>query len=334
MSVTGLVSVLLPVHNGGEYLSATITSILSQDADLELLVQDDVSTDATAEVCRSFSDSRIRYQLNNENLGCFGSLQAAVDRAIGSIVRVFSHDDLMLPGDVAESARVLCESDCGAVITQFQKINSSGDVYGDSLAEAKIVGDLPFVIRGEQAAATLFHRGCVSGTQSNITCTREAIQQVCFATWMRFVGDFSLLAGLAINHGLLVSPLMLTQVRFHPMQLSLSGRSPAKLISRQGEVLHVTDMLLESMDPTDRAFARKQFKWIYGYQLIHQATKAVAHGSFRPMCHLVRALGPREAAASAYAWVRSGNGRIINQLRAPYQRLRSTSLCESTATHI
>lgn len=55
------VSVILPTHNRAPVLARSIRSVLAQSAsDLELIVVDDASTDATAEVLAGFDDPRLR----------------------------------------------------------------------------------------------------------------------------------------------------------------------------------------------------------------------------------------------------------------------------------
>ena len=56
-----LVSVVTPLYNAERFIADTIRSALDQAHEhFELLVVDDGSADAGAEVCESFGDERIR----------------------------------------------------------------------------------------------------------------------------------------------------------------------------------------------------------------------------------------------------------------------------------
>jgi len=92
-----LVSVLLPVYNGAEYLAASIESILSQTyRNLELIIVDDGSEDNSAEIIRRFHDPRIR-PYHQENQGLARTLNRAILMAEGEFIARQDQDDLSLP---------------------------------------------------------------------------------------------------------------------------------------------------------------------------------------------------------------------------------------------
>ena len=69
------VSIMIPTYNQESFLAEAIESCLAQDyADLEIIVADDCSTDATPEVARRYrKDPRFVYVRNTENLGRVGN---------------------------------------------------------------------------------------------------------------------------------------------------------------------------------------------------------------------------------------------------------------------
>jgi glycosyltransferase involved in cell wall biosynthesis len=67
-----LVSIGLPVYNGGRFLAQALDSLLGQTlADFELIVSDNESTDRTVEICLAYAarDGRIRYIRQATNIG-------------------------------------------------------------------------------------------------------------------------------------------------------------------------------------------------------------------------------------------------------------------------
>ncbi len=95
----GLVSVILPVFNGGEVLEESINSVLSQSyKSLELIIVNDGSTDGSLERARYFAqrDNRIRI-INQENKKLPSALSAGFRAAKGEFLTWTSADNVMLP---------------------------------------------------------------------------------------------------------------------------------------------------------------------------------------------------------------------------------------------
>jgi hypothetical protein len=93
-----LVSVVMAVYNGEEWLAEAMRSVLDQTYEhFEFLVVDDGSTDGSAAVVTSFADTRIRLLTNPENLGLVRSLNRALDEARGEYIARMDADDLSHP---------------------------------------------------------------------------------------------------------------------------------------------------------------------------------------------------------------------------------------------
>ncbi|MDR0604511.1 MAG: glycosyltransferase [Bacteroidales bacterium] len=90
------ISILMPVYNADAFIKETIDSILNQSfGDFELLVMDDGSTDRSADIIRSYSDPRIRYELCPHNF--IATLNKGIEIAQGKYIARIDHDDLMMP---------------------------------------------------------------------------------------------------------------------------------------------------------------------------------------------------------------------------------------------
>ena len=90
-----LVSVVIPVYNGANFLAEAIESALNQTyRNIEIIVVNDGSRDsgATREVAQSFGD-RIRY-FEKENGGCGSAFNYGINRMQGEYFSWLSHDDL------------------------------------------------------------------------------------------------------------------------------------------------------------------------------------------------------------------------------------------------
>src|SRR3990172_12675648 len=93
-----LVTVLMPVYNGGDYLRLSIESILAQTyRDFEFLIINDCSTDNSMETISSFNDERIVLHTNAFNMGQTKSLNIGLRMARGKYIVINDADDLSLP---------------------------------------------------------------------------------------------------------------------------------------------------------------------------------------------------------------------------------------------
>jgi glycosyltransferase involved in cell wall biosynthesis len=90
------VSVVLPVHNGGNYLAGAVSSILSQSFhDLELLLVDDRSDDG-AITALELTDSRMRV-LSSGKAGVAHAFNYGLAHARGAFIARMDADDQSLP---------------------------------------------------------------------------------------------------------------------------------------------------------------------------------------------------------------------------------------------
>lgn len=93
-----LVTVIMPVYNAEKYLCEAIESILSQTfSDFEFLILNDGSTDKSADIIRSYNDSRIIIHNSDVNRGLIFQLNKGLDLSRGKYIARMDDDDISLP---------------------------------------------------------------------------------------------------------------------------------------------------------------------------------------------------------------------------------------------
>lgn len=93
-----LLTVGIPVYNGGRYILDAIQSVLEQTfQDYELIVTDDGSTDETTMILKSFSDPRIKIICDGLHKGLAIRLNEQIAMARGVYFVRMDADDVMLP---------------------------------------------------------------------------------------------------------------------------------------------------------------------------------------------------------------------------------------------
>jgi glycosyltransferase involved in cell wall biosynthesis len=115
-----LVSVGCAVYNGEQTLARALTGLTSQDyRNLEIIIADDCSTDASLEICRSFAecDPRIRIIRNEANVGLTRNMSHVFREARGKYFMWADQDDVRDSSFVRKTVAAL-ESNPGAVLCQ------------------------------------------------------------------------------------------------------------------------------------------------------------------------------------------------------------------------
>ncbi len=95
-----LLSVLLPVHQGEDFLDETLESVISQTfSDFELIILDNLSTDDSPEIIKKFSqkDSRIKYILDSKRRNGNDCNSELVKHARGEYCMVINDDNILDP---------------------------------------------------------------------------------------------------------------------------------------------------------------------------------------------------------------------------------------------
>lgn len=103
-----LVSVIIVVYNGEEYIKEAIESVLNQTyKNIELIVADDGSTDNTAEIVKNYSNVKYIYQ-KNKGEGSARNLGMSI--ASGEYFAFLDADDLYKEGKIEKQVKILKEN--------------------------------------------------------------------------------------------------------------------------------------------------------------------------------------------------------------------------------
>ncbi len=103
------VSIVIPVYNMERYLPETLDSVLASDYDnLEVVMVDDGSTDASLEVMRRYasSDSRVR-MVSQANAGVCAARNKAISLAAGEYILPVDADNTIEPTFVKDAVAIL-----------------------------------------------------------------------------------------------------------------------------------------------------------------------------------------------------------------------------------
>jgi glycosyltransferase involved in cell wall biosynthesis len=101
--------VVIPSHNYGRYLAEAVESVLANDADFEVHIVDDASTDETSQVAANFARRypNVRYLRNETKRGPGYSRNRGIEAVESTFVVLLDADDRIGPNYLFQAARVL-----------------------------------------------------------------------------------------------------------------------------------------------------------------------------------------------------------------------------------
>ncbi len=139
-----LVSIIIPVYNGSNYMREAIDSALAQTYNnIEVIVVNDGSTDNTEEIAKSYG-KKIRYYAK-ENGGVATALNLAIKKAKGEYVSWLSHDDVYLPEKIERQIsfmQCLSEKQKTIIFSDLKILNQkTGSISLNNLDLVNYTGD-------------------------------------------------------------------------------------------------------------------------------------------------------------------------------------------------
>lgn len=228
MKAQPLVSVLMPVYNGGKYLGEAIKSILNQTyTNLELIICNDASTDDSKEVIQGFDDVRICYVENETNRGIVGTRNRLFSLAKGKYFSIMDCDDVALPEKIELQIDFMeRHPEYGICGTWARKVNDKNETTGYIQMPPKDV-----YIR----INLLFQSSFV---QSSVIISREALGALSYDPGFPVAEDYDLWERISHRTRMYNLPEFLLLYRWHGENISqqadrLMEKKRTEIIDRQ-----------------------------------------------------------------------------------------------------
>lgn len=210
MAAQPLVSIVIPVYNGSDYVGPAIESALGQDyPNVEVIVVNDGSSDdgRSAAVVRRYAP-RIRY-FEKPNGGVATALNLGIREMRGEYLSWLSHDDLYRPEKISRQVDRMAEAGDGAILySDFEAI----DENGAHLADVRMPPADAANFRYELTQQNFIH-GCT------LLIPRACLQATgAFAEELRTTQDYDLWFRLAERYRFVHMPEILVCARQHAGQ--------------------------------------------------------------------------------------------------------------------
>ncbi len=234
------VSIVLPTYNGGsKYLRQSIDSCLGQTyGNIELVVIDDCSTDATPQLVRSYTDPRLRYIRNATNQRLPRSLNIGFKNATGEFLTWTSDDNFYEPQAIQKMVSYLLAQPADFVYCDIYAVKEGAVSTTERwfLAEPETLKDANCVM------ACFMYRRKVRDTVGEYDPDSELIED--YDYWVRVSKHFRL------HH--LKEPLY--HYRYHEQSLCGSRYKEIQVLE------HLFKLKYGFMSPDDANWSLRQLK--------------------------------------------------------------------------
>jgi glycosyltransferase involved in cell wall biosynthesis len=223
MTETALVSVLMTAYNREKYIVSAIESVLASSyRNWELIIVDDISSDRTLEIARSYAekDERVKVFRNEKNLGDYPNRNQAAAYAGGKYLKYVDADDYIYPWGLE------------LLVQMMERHPEAG--WGLCSLIQIVERPYPFVLSSREAF--LHHYGgheIFNKAPLSAILRRDAFLEVGGFSPIRMVGDFEMWHKMALHFPVLLMNDGIVWYREHSEQ-EMSSHS--KFITRYEEI--------------------------------------------------------------------------------------------------
>lgn len=217
---TPCVSVVMPAHNSERFIEAALRSIVGQRfTDLEIIVIDDGSNDATAARVRAVCDPRIRLLRHETNLGIPRTRNRGVEAARGTYLAWMDSDDVAHRDRIGRQVAFLESAPDHALVGSYARwIDARGRRFGTRRRP----------LRCAEIRARLLFRSCFTNT--SVMVRRAVAQRYRYREDFALGSDVELFSRLAMDHAVANLPELLVDHRSHPWRSGGERRRRASTI--------------------------------------------------------------------------------------------------------
>lgn len=254
-----LVSIIIPVYNGGNYMREAIDSAINQTyKNIEIIVVNDGSTDdgETENIALSYGD-KIKYY-KKENGGCASALNFGISKMQGEWFSWLSHDDVYYPEKVESAVRYINDNNfmgerviinCGSTVI---------DKDGKEMIHKKDYTKA-MLLTPNAMFAEFMHGKSLNGCA--LLIPKYALEESGeFSTEYTYILDWIYWIELALaGYEFFNYPDVLVKNRKHSGQVSVQKR---KLLAKETDVFIIS--LVERVKDDKEKINEI---WLYGYQI-------------------------------------------------------------------
>ena len=200
------ISIVIPVYNSQKYLKETINSVIKQTfTHWELLIIDGGSTDNTASIVHSYTDTRIKYIPTKKYLDIVDATNKGIHSASGKYIALLDSDNIMHKNRLLLQYLFLEKNqDISLVGSWVQKIDQNSTFTHHIFR--------PY-ISYELIRIKLLFGNCIS--QPSVMIRKSVIQKYKYRSLYKEASDYDLWTRICSKYRIANMPKVLTYYRVH-----------------------------------------------------------------------------------------------------------------------
>ena len=257
-----LVSVCMKTWNSERFIAEAIESVLGQDfEDLELIIVDGASTDATREIIERYAkqDPRIRVIFHERNLGIARASNDGIDAAKGRFIAKIDSDDVWVSDKLTKQLAVLERDEDLIVWSEGEIIDQAGRSIGKSFSEGP--GNTSSAKKGGDIWQELLRSNYIFG--STLFYNKRNVGDLRYDEGLLYLNDLKFHLELARQHQFHYIAEPLAKYRIHGDN-TLGGSGPETLKRHRIAAKEYISIVEEAMRQYDDEITRKTRAVIYG----------------------------------------------------------------------
>lgn len=244
-----LVTAVIPAYNAAATIRRALDSVLAQTyRNYEIIVIDDASTDATADIVATHYGDRVRLLRLPHNQGESGAMNAGIAVANGELIAFLDADDEWLPDKLAYQVTALADRpDLVLACSGCRFVDPQGRTRDDGIVQLDVRPDEVWRLL---LARTLIAKPCV----------------VARAEALRAVGPFDLSLAIGADQDMWIRLAVTGGIEFVPEILTLVHDTAGSLTKVYADKIdqYVLPMIRRHIDQQRHRLSRREIREILG----------------------------------------------------------------------
>ena len=177
MHLTYEISVVIPVHNGEDYIEETLNSLVNQTLgieNIEVIIVNDKSTDNTLDIIGRFDHPSIKVINNRENIGAGESKNKAIEMVSSPYLTFLDADDFISENTLESGLELIKKSNAEMLIYNWSHYpKDEPSIHKPNIDEDQVIAEIsekPELIYSTPMWNRIFHENLYGDIEfSNLT---------------------------------------------------------------------------------------------------------------------------------------------------------------------